>query len=130
MPTEKKTVKKVKKTTAKSAIDKSTEKKTLEAIKGSSGIISNIARKLGLSWHATEDRIKKYPSTLKAFQDEREGILDAAESTIVTAINNGDTGSAKWLLSTIGRKRGFTEKQEIELTGGINVTISPTDEKL
>jgi hypothetical protein len=69
-----------------------------------------------LSWHGTEDRIKKYPSALKAFMDEREGILDMAEATILTAIKNGDTGSAKWLLSTIGKKRGFTEKIEIDQT--------------
>ncbi len=126
MPAKKKT----EKSAAKTAIDKSTEKQTLAAIKGSAGIISSIAKRLELSWHATEDRIKKYPSTVKAFQDEREAIIDLAESTLFSAIKQGDTGSAKWLLSTIGRKRGFTEKQEIEISGGISVTISQIDEKL
>jgi len=124
------TTKKVSKKTTKTAIDKSTDKITLEAIKGSAGIISTIAKRLNLSWHAAEARIQKYPETLKAFQGEREGILDMAEATILTAIKQGDTGSAKWLLSTIGRKRGFTEKQEIEISGGISVNLVPLDESL
>lgn len=96
---------------------KITETKTLEAIKGTAGIISTIAKRLDVSWGTAEIYIKKWDSTKQAFQDEREGILDMAEATILTAIKQGDTGSAKWLLSTIGRKRGFTEKQEIGLTG-------------
>ena len=111
------------KKSAKNAIDKSTEKKTLEAIKGSAGIISTIAKRLDMSWHGTEDRIKKYPAALKAFTDEREGILDMAEATILTAIKQGDTGSAKWLLSTIGKKRGFTEKIELDATVDNKVEI-------
>ena len=101
----------------KTPIDKSKEKQTLEAIKGSAGIISTIAKRLEVDWHTAESYIKKYPTALDAFQDEREGILDMAEAAIFTAIKQGDTGSAKWILSTIGRKRGFTEKQEIGLTG-------------
>ena len=101
----------------KTPIDKSKEKQTIEAIKGSAGIISTIAKRLEVDWHTAESYIKKYPTALDAFQDEREGILDMAEAAIFTAIKQGDTGSAKWILSTIGRKRGFTEKQEIGLTG-------------
>ena len=97
--------------------DREGEEKLLEAIKGSAGIISTIAKRLEVEWHTAETRIQKYPEALKAFADEREGILDMAEATILTSIKQGDTGSAKWLLSTIGRKRGFTEKQEIGITG-------------
>jgi hypothetical protein len=113
MPTKPKKSKNIPKT----PIDRSKEKQTLEAIKGSAGIISTIAKRLTVDWHTAESYIQKYPSALEAFAAEREGILDMAEATIFTAIKQGDTGSAKWILSTIGRKRGFTEKQEIGITG-------------
>ena len=113
MPTKAKKEKNIPKT----PIDKSNEKLTLAAIKGSAGIISSIAKRLDVDWHTAESWIQKYPSTLAAFAAEREGVLDMAEAAIFTAIKQGDTGSAKWILSTIGRKRGFTEKQEIGLTG-------------
>ena len=98
-------------------------KTVIEAIKGTAGIVSTIAKRLGVEWHTANERIQKYPEALKAFQDEREGILDMAEATILTAIKSGDTGSAKWLLSTIGKKRGFTEKQEIEISGELGTPV-------
>jgi len=116
-------VPKPKKIIPKTPIDKSTEKQTIEAIKGSAGIVSTIAKRLEVDWHTAESYIKKYPEALKSFQDEREGILDMAEATILTAIKSGDTGSAKWLLSTIGKKRGFTEKQEIEISGELGTPV-------
>jgi len=95
----------------------------IEAIKGSAGIVSTIAKRLGVEWHTANERIQKYPETLKAFADEREGILDMAEATILTAIKSGDTGSAKWLLSTIGKKRGFSEKLEVQIDGEISTPV-------
>jgi len=102
---------------SKIANDKPGEKEIIAAIKGSAGIVSTIARRLDVVWHTAESYIQKYPKALEAFSAEREGVLDMAEAAIFTAIKQGDTGSAKWILSTIGRKRGFTEKQEIGLVG-------------
>lgn len=96
----------------------------LEAIHGSAGIVSTIAKRLGVEWHTANERIQKYPEALKAFENEREGILDMAEATILTAIKQGDTGSAKWLLSTIGRKRGYGDKVELSGADGGPVEIS------
>jgi len=99
-------------------------KTVIEAIKGTAGIVSTIAKRLGVEWHTANDRIQKYPEALKAFQDEREGILDMAEATILTAIKQGDAGSAKWLLSTLARSRGFGDKVEVSGKDGGPVEIS------
>jgi hypothetical protein len=115
---------KPKKIIPKTPIDKSMEKQTLAAIKNSAGIISTIAKRLEVDWHTAESYIKKYPEALKAFQDEREGILDMAEAAIFTAIKQGDAGSAKWLLSTLARSRGFGDKVEVSGKDGGPVEIS------
>jgi hypothetical protein len=112
----------IKKKAPKITTDKDV-KTVMEAIKGSAGIVSTIAKRMGVEWHTANERIQRYPEALAAFADEREGILDMAEATIFTAIKSGDTGSAKWILSTIGRKRGFTEKQEIEISGEIGTPV-------
>jgi len=112
----------IKKKAPKITTDKDVQT-VIEAIKGTAGIVSTIAKRLEVDWHTAESYIKKYPEALKSFQDEREGILDMAEATILTAIKSGDTGSAKWLLSTIGKKRGFTEKQEIEISGELGTPV-------
>lgn len=107
-----------------------TNKTIIEAIKGSGGIISTIAKRLNVSWHTADKYTQRSDATKDALADERESVLDMAEGALYGSIKGGNTQDAKWLLATKGRKRGFNEKQEIEISGGISVTISPTDEKL
>ena len=90
-----------------------TEKKVLVAIKGSGGIITTISNRLGAEWHTAKNLVNRWESTKQAYKDERESILDMSESTLLRSIKEGDTQSAKWMLSTLGRERGFNERVEI-----------------
>lgn len=85
----------------------------LEAIKDSGGIMSTIARRLGVTWHTADSWVKQYDETKQALQDERETILDLAESTLFRNIKDGNSQDAKWLLSTMGKNRGYSERHEI-----------------
>ena len=85
----------------------------LKAIKGSGGIMSAIAKRLGCEWHTANKYCNKYPETKQALLDEDEGLLDLAESTVVKAIQEGDTSSARWILATKGKKRGYGDKLEL-----------------
>ena len=89
----------------------------IESIKGTGGIIQAIARNLGCQWHTAEKYVNMYEETKEAYRDEKESILDLAESKIIGSINSGNTQDAKWYLATQGKKRGYTEKQEIEHSG-------------
>ena len=75
--------------------------------------MSTIARRLGVTWHTADNWIKEYPETLRALQDEKETILDMAESTLYKNIKDGNSQDAKWLLSTMGKNRGYSERHEI-----------------
>ena len=101
-------------------VEKYPKAKTLEAIKGSGGILSTVAKRLECQWHTAEAQVKRWPEALIAIQDEREGILDMSESTIFASVKNGDTGSAKFVLSTIGKKRGYVERQETAISGSLH----------
>ena len=85
-----------------------TRAKTLAAISGSAGIKSTIADRLGCEWNTADKLVKQWPETLQAWQDEREKILDMSETTLLKSIKAGDTSSAKWILATQGRDRGFS----------------------
>lgn len=87
----------------------------INAIPGTGGIISTIARRVGCSWHTAQKHINAMPTVLAVYQDECEGITDLAETTIVKAIQGGDVGTARWYLSTKGKQRGYGER--LELTG-------------
>ena len=86
----------------------------LEAIKDSYGIVNTVSKRLQCSWSTADKYIKKWTTTLEAFQQETEIILDIAESTLFESIKSGDTASAKWILSTKGTKRGYSETLQKE----------------
>jgi len=92
----------------------------INAIPGSAGIISAIAQRVGCDWSTAKRFVTEYPTVAQAYQDECEKITDMAESTIIRAIKDGDTHTAKWYLTMKGRERGYakTERQEITGTDG------------
>ena len=88
---------------------KCTQEEILKAIKGSQGIITQVAKRLGVSWDTAQRYIQANDINRTAFKNERESVLDLAESVIYKSITNGNTQDAKWLLSTLGKKRGYGE---------------------
>lgn len=89
------------------------KKKLLEAIKGSSGIIGTIAKKLDCSWHTAQNAIFTIPEAKQAYEDEVSLVLDIAENTILDAIFHGkDLKTAKWYLMNKGRNRGYGDQIE------------------
>lgn len=95
---------------------KCTQAEILKAIKGSKGITTQVAKRLGVSWDTAQKYIHSNEINRTAFQNERESILDLAESTIHTSISNGNTQDAKWLLSTLGKKRGYGDSEPVAET--------------
>lgn len=99
----------------------------IDAIPGTGGNISRIARKVGCSWWTVKRAIERYPTVYRAHRDEWEKISDKAEDNIVQVINSGgkdpETGAkldpdparlstSKWWLSRM-RRDEYTERQEI-----------------
>lgn len=108
----------------------------IEAIPGSAGIISTIARRVGCEWHTAKRYIDSYATVKQAYEDEREAMLDMSESVVYGAIQreysklrnpdfDGDvnTGDARWYLATKGKDRGFTERHEQQQIGDITVRV-------
>jgi len=95
----------------------------LDAIKGSGAIMSTIARRLGVDWHTADKYCRKWEATKQALIDEEERTLDLAESTLLKSIESGDTQSAKWYLSTKGKKRGYSERHEITGAEGVAIKV-------
>lgn len=96
-----------------------TKQSVLKAIHGSGGIVSQIAKRLDVTWHTANKYIYKWPETQQALRDEQETILDMAESTLYANIKGGNSQDAKWILSTKGKSRGYSEKTEVEHTGSM-----------
>lgn len=103
----------------------------IDAIPGTGGIISTIARKVGCSWHTAKKYIVEYATVAQAYADECEGITDLAESTVIRAIKDGDVSAAKWYLTMKGKERGYVDRQELDVrVGDIDAAIERELEKL
>ena len=100
-----------------------TRAQLFRAIKGSRGIIKNVAIRLGnKDWNTAQKYIKLFaPESEAAMLKEREIITDVAEDKLIDSINRGDQWGVTFWLRTIGKKRGFSERYE--LTGADNEPI-------
>jgi len=87
----------------------------IEAIKGSGGIVTTIAERVGCSWSTARLFIDNHPTVLQAYNDENERMLDMSEAALFKSIKGGDTQDAKWHLSRKGKHRGYAERQEFDL---------------
>lgn len=102
-----------------------TAQQFIDAIPDSDGIVSVIAVKVGCSWLTARRYIDNYPTIKAAFDAERESLLDIAESVLANNIKlalqqqsgrvTADSTDAKWLLSRMGKTRGYGDKLEVDL---------------
>lgn len=102
-----------------------TPKSLMKAIKGSQGIISKIARRLGVVHQTVTLRIKApgYEKCLEALENERDRLVDDAEKECRFLVRQKKDLKAKgtmvkFVLQTRGRLRGYQESKEVTIQGG------------
>jgi predicted transcriptional regulator len=100
-----------------------------KALKGSGGIYSHVARKLGVSRQAVSQYIQKNPELMELIQQEEESINDLAESKLITKLNEGDNQMIKFRLTTKAKDRGYVERQEIVNSGNLSLNHTLTKEE-
>lgn len=108
---------------------KITKTKLIKAIDGTGGIITAIAKKLQVTRKTLYEYLNK-PKNAWAqdyLHHEREKIIDVAEKSLFEKCREQEQWATKFILATIGKKRGYVEKQEIESTGVSNISISFSD---
>ena len=89
-------------------------KQVIKAIEGSGGVKKIIAERLGCSRWTVDNYLKRHPTVVRAFEQERERIIDVAESKLSEKVKQGHWSAIRYLLSTRGKTRGYVERQEIE----------------
>jgi len=98
-------------------LDRTDTKKAamLEALEKSLGIVStackmvDISRQTHYAWLKADE---EYKSAVNSIQD---GVLDFAESHLYKLVKEGNPAATIFFLKTKGKKRGYIERQEIEV---------------
>ena len=103
-------------------IQKPTKKDTfLTALANNLGHISDACKSANIHRQTYYKWIEKDKAFKDKCDDVQESFLDLAESKLLEKIKDGDNICIILFLKTKGKKRGYIEKQEVEL-------IKPIDE--
>ena len=85
----------------------------IKALKKARGIKAVAAKILGCDRHTVDNYIKRHPTVAKAYQEQRETLIDVAEGKLITKLDADESWAIKFVLTTLGKKRGYVERQEI-----------------
>lgn len=99
------------------------KKAMIEALEKSLGVVTTACKTVGIArsthyeWYSSDVQYKK------AVDDIADVALDFAESQLHKQIQNGEVSSTIFYLKTKGKKRGYVERQEMDLnhSGGVQV---------
>ncbi len=107
---------------------KSRPQKTREAveaaIRGSRGIKQRVAEALGVTRQTVDNYFVLWPDLMSVFEDERNALIDRAESKLAEAVEAGDMRATIFTLETLGKSRGWARRTEVTGADGEAVVIS------
>ena len=95
----------------------------LESLKECSGIVTFACEKVGLSrqtfyrWCRDDPEFKERVDAINELQ------IDVAEASLLKKIQKGDTTAIMFYLKTKGKDRGYSERREISIPGGVGVEL-------
>jgi hypothetical protein len=89
-----------------------TAKAVVQAVTGSAGIKTTIARRLKVHRHTVTHYLEVYPEALEAYENEINEVGDMVEVTILEAIKAKDVETAKWYAKNKLKDRGYSERIE------------------
>ena len=95
----------------------------LKAIGESRGMMTLVARGAGCSQNTVRQWRHQFPEIAQAFEDAEERQLDITELQLFKLINEGNLGAVIWYLKTKGRKRGYSEYQDIASAYGRAIQV-------
>lgn len=88
----------------------------LEALRNHLGNVTASCAEIGISRQSYYEWLNNDPEFKASVEGIGEGLLDMAENALLAKIESGDTTATIFYLKTKGKKRGYIEKQETQLT--------------
>ena len=104
------------------------KKRILEALEKSLGVVTTALKSCDLSRTNFYKWLNEDEEFAKSVKDIENIALDFGESQLHKQIGDGNTSATIFFLKTKGKKRGYVERQELDLSSGdepikINVNI-------
>jgi len=112
-------------------IKKPSNKKIIEVLEKTGGLLKPAATKLGITRQTIYEWIEREPELKEALATIRESMVDMSEGALYKQISEGNTAAILFLLKTQGKHRGYIERSESDITSGgktIRITLPTPDE--
>lgn len=98
-------------------------------IEASNGTMTDISKRLNITHSAVMQYFEVHPDIKELYEKKRMTNVDLAEEVLFEHLKKGTDqkvrqDSAKFIATRLGKKRGWTEKTETEISGQINSDIS------
>jgi len=103
--------------------EKYTTAKMIEALREKHGNLSAAARFLNCSRNTISRYIETYPTVKSVADEERETLIDFAENQLFQQVKDGNITAIIFTLKTIGKHRGYVERQEVTGADGGAVVV-------
>jgi len=108
--------------------EKYTANQMIEALREKHGNLSAAARFLGCDRHTVARYISQYSTVKEVADEERETLIDFAENQLFQQVKDGNITAIIFTLKTIGKHRGYVERQEVTGADGGAVMVKWDDE--
>lgn len=89
----------------------------IQAIHESKGMVYVAARKLGCAAGTIYNYAERHSTVQEAIDQERGLLVDTAELALWKALQNGEGWAVSLTLKTLGKDRGYVERQEMRHAG-------------
>ena len=99
------------------------KKAMIKALEQSLGVVTTAAKIAGIDRSTHYEWLKTDEDYNQKVIDLENVTLDFAESQLHKQVKEGNTTATIFLLKTKGKKRGYIERQEIQMDGAIDAKI-------
>ena len=90
-----------------------TPKQVADTLNETRGMVFLAAKKLGCSDDTIYNYAKRYKAVGDALRQQRGQFVDMAELKLWNAVNEGEAWAVQFALRTLGKERGYVERQEV-----------------
>ena len=97
--------------------DRYSQARVIDAIKAAKGIKATAAANLKCSRQTITNYIDRYPAVKAAYEEAVESTIDLAQSKLIVLVEREEWPAIRFLLVTLGKDRGFTERTEVQTLG-------------
>jgi hypothetical protein len=104
-----------------------TSDQIIQALKDTNGLVSLAAKRLKCSPQTIYNRAKEVQSVQRAIEEARDELVDYAELALRSAVIGKEPWAVQFALKTLGKSRGYIERQELTGAGGGPVASEHTE---